>query len=310
MANPEYPSNVKDVEALLLDVRQLIEMGKHKKARKLLREIAKVNPKDDEVFLLFAHAAQKREQTIYCLNKALEINPSNEAARKFLASFQSPPTSKDPLPEEDQESEHEAIPAGNGSSKQAGAAIPLTQAYETGEEERKSTTNSKLIIFIGAGVLFIAIAGFLLFNVIGTMSSNARAREQFRDNANLFLLEGERLSALTEQGVTLSNFKDQLATVKSAYRRAATDWPDDFAEDRLVFDEAIEGWDLVHEIWEYDIDVGGSFLPDNSDLRRQARRYTGETSEYILIDEWIGLTMAIASDKFEEGGGSLTINLR
>jgi hypothetical protein len=138
-------------------------------------------------------------------------------------------------------------------------------------------------------------------------------RDRYRNNVNLFLLEGERLSALTEQGVSYLDFKDQLANVKSAYRLAVSDWPADYADDKMVFDAAIEGWNLVLEIWDYDLEYDRFYFPDSSTLLSEAQLYAGErdeTTNDIPVNDWIGLLMSIASNKFAGGRASLTANLR
>ena len=72
-------------------VKHLIKDGKRKQARSLLREIAKKEPHNDEVFVLFAYVAEKHEHAIYCLEQALKINPDNEFAQQLLLKIQKPP---------------------------------------------------------------------------------------------------------------------------------------------------------------------------------------------------------------------------
>jgi len=70
-------------------VKDLISQGKKKKARELLRKIAKVDPKNEEVYILFAQVAQKRKHAIYALERALKINPNNMNARLHLGTMRS-----------------------------------------------------------------------------------------------------------------------------------------------------------------------------------------------------------------------------
>ena len=78
-----------DISTSLEQVRTLIRRGKNRKARSLLREIATLDPKNEEMYLLFAKVAEKREQTIYCLEQVIKINPNNLIARSELANYHS-----------------------------------------------------------------------------------------------------------------------------------------------------------------------------------------------------------------------------
>jgi hypothetical protein len=69
--------------------RKAAEEGDRARARELLREAAARDPSSEEVYLLFAQVAQKREHAIYCLQRVLEINPDNDFAHRALEKMQS-----------------------------------------------------------------------------------------------------------------------------------------------------------------------------------------------------------------------------
>jgi hypothetical protein len=76
--------------------RKAAQRGDRARARELLREIAEREPNNEEVYLLFAQVAQKRDHAIYCLKRVLEINPYNEFARRALEKMQ--PQERAPAP--------------------------------------------------------------------------------------------------------------------------------------------------------------------------------------------------------------------
>ncbi len=58
--------------------------GDYSRARSILREAARYDPNNEEILLLFAQFAQKREHAITCYERVLEINPYNETAIRAL----------------------------------------------------------------------------------------------------------------------------------------------------------------------------------------------------------------------------------
>lgn len=68
--------------------RKAAQRGDRARARELLREAAARDPDSEEIFLLFAQVAQKREHAIQCLQRVLEINPYNDFAHRALEKMQ------------------------------------------------------------------------------------------------------------------------------------------------------------------------------------------------------------------------------
>jgi hypothetical protein len=58
--------------------------GDYSRARSILRDAARDDPYNEEILLLFAKIAQKREHAIHCYERVLEINPYNETAIRAL----------------------------------------------------------------------------------------------------------------------------------------------------------------------------------------------------------------------------------
>jgi len=66
-----------------------IKSGQKKQGGQILAEIVKQQPNNESAWLWLAHCVNTNQQKIYCLNKALEINPKNDEARKFTQKLQS-----------------------------------------------------------------------------------------------------------------------------------------------------------------------------------------------------------------------------
>lgn len=68
--------------------RQAFKRGDHVRARAILREVAERDPTNEQVYLLFAQVAQKREHAVMCYKRVLEINPDNPIALSALAKIE------------------------------------------------------------------------------------------------------------------------------------------------------------------------------------------------------------------------------
>lgn len=66
----------------------LIKLGQKRAGGQLLAEFVKHHPQNESAWLWLAYCADTDKQKIYCLNKALSINPQNEMARKELQKLQ------------------------------------------------------------------------------------------------------------------------------------------------------------------------------------------------------------------------------
>lgn len=183
-------------------------------------------------------------------------------------------------------------------------------------KQQNSVTIDKKVIFAFAGiggVLLIAIicvVGFILLNGGGISA-------EFKSNLNNFLVEAEKLNVLTEQGVSNGNFRNQLAEVKSAYSVLNGSWPSSLSAEKNAFDQAIKGWELTLEVWDYGLDrstyLNITYLPENSTLLKECSDYTNSNPEYALyntVDDWVGILMGTASQYFEQGKMSMDSKLK
>jgi Tfp pilus assembly protein PilF len=66
----------------------LIQLGDIAGGRKLLAQIIKTDPKNELAWLWLSTSLDDQEQARYCLQRALEINPQNQAAKNTLNNLQ------------------------------------------------------------------------------------------------------------------------------------------------------------------------------------------------------------------------------
>jgi len=76
---------------------QLIKEGKKKEGGQILLEIVKSEPKNENAWLWLSTCYGNEKNKIQCLKKVLEINPSNENARKALNYIEKISEHKEPI---------------------------------------------------------------------------------------------------------------------------------------------------------------------------------------------------------------------
>jgi hypothetical protein len=72
----------------LSEAVKLIKSGNKQAALPILKEITLANPRDENAWLWLYACVDRVEQKTYCLQKALEINPGNQPARKALEKLE------------------------------------------------------------------------------------------------------------------------------------------------------------------------------------------------------------------------------
>ena len=66
---------------------EIIRQGNLKEGAKILSQILKTNPEDESAWLWMSACVSDQDKKIYCLEKVVQLNPSNQAARKGLAAL-------------------------------------------------------------------------------------------------------------------------------------------------------------------------------------------------------------------------------
>ncbi len=77
------------------------------------------------------------------------------------------------------------------------------------------------------------------------------ASEESRARIISLLEKAAKLGTMTDQGVTLSPYKDQLAEIKSAWdTMSLIGWPSEWEKEQAMLEVAIDAWTLGLRIWE------------------------------------------------------------
>jgi hypothetical protein len=75
-------------EALLREGGAALRGGERERARGLLAQAVRLNPRNEQAWLLLAGAVSDPEQRRSCLERVLRLNPEHAIARKAMASLQ------------------------------------------------------------------------------------------------------------------------------------------------------------------------------------------------------------------------------
>ena len=67
---------------ILQEAYSLIKAGDRKRAQSLLVPYVNANPEDEKAWTLMYNAVDIPEEKLYCIERVLLINPSNEKAQK------------------------------------------------------------------------------------------------------------------------------------------------------------------------------------------------------------------------------------
>jgi hypothetical protein len=71
-----------------------LEAGDKVQACRLLGRAIQANPQDEQAWLWLSGAVESDQERLMCLNKVLEINPANEAAKRGVAALREKQASK------------------------------------------------------------------------------------------------------------------------------------------------------------------------------------------------------------------------
>lgn len=72
----------------LQDAIELVKSGKKKEGGQILAEMVKKDPRNIDAWLWLSSCVNSNEQRIFCLKKALEVNPHHNIARSALSKLQ------------------------------------------------------------------------------------------------------------------------------------------------------------------------------------------------------------------------------
>ena len=98
----------------------------------------------------------------------------------------------------------------------------------------------KLILRIIIGLIIFFVSAFIISALM-----QSRIPKEFKTNVRFLMVEGEKLIAMTEQGVSNEDFRNQLAEVKSSFALVERNWPSNLDEQKEEISKAIEIWDFA-----------------------------------------------------------------
>src|SRR5215470_12061485 len=87
MEPTQPPSSPSDPASLLTQAVDALRAGDKARARDLLGQAIRLNPADDRAWLWLSGAVETDDERRRCLERALQLNPRNEAARRGLAAL-------------------------------------------------------------------------------------------------------------------------------------------------------------------------------------------------------------------------------
>jgi len=110
-----------------------------------------------------------------------------------------------------------------------------------------------------------------------------------------YLLEAGKLNSMTGQGVSMSNLKEQLATVESSMQMVSDSWPSNFRPDIIEnFNLSVEGYNLALKLWvcSNKYEASQDVLPTEPDMYEYenyiayAKKYDGDGQCSLKFGKW------------------------
>lgn len=143
--------------------------------------------------------------------------------------------------------------------------------------------------------------------------------ELFKTQTLNYVKAAGKLSSLATQGVNISEFRDQLATVRAELDLLEQTWPADLERDTMKqFNDSVIAYDLSLQLWrgeigKYDPPVepninrwqdyiefaGSNLIVKTHPPDFIVERYRGK--KYLPFDENIRILMSIGSERFRQG---------
>ncbi len=143
--------------------------------------------------------------------------------------------------------------------------------------------------------------------------------DSFKTQLTSFLQAGSKINALSDQGITYNELRQEVAAAKGMYDLLVSTWPDRLSKDsQRDFDDAFTAWNLTTRLWNMKIqesdepvepDINGykafvAFAGNNLSYETHdnnfiVKDYRGK--KYLPFDENISILLAIAANDFKTG---------
>lgn len=305
------------MDAYLDSIKKIYDSGHKQEAIEKLKSTLQSNPAMEDGWLLLATFFQKPENKTLCYKKVLAVNPNNATALFELNRIIHP--------EQELKLRLGEIPQSNPLTLSTNAPNQIQQTpvivasvepppapqnnfvkpiEENVPDQTKSSSGSdKLLKWLLISA--VAFAGIIVIMLgILALSRNSQSNNETKQNVQEFLREAELLNTMTAQGVTINDFRNQLARVKSSYYSAAGGLAENYENENYGFQKAIEGWDLSLATWNAKVNY--DFV--TPELDQAAMNYL-DTSVFTVSDAWLTELLYEASTYYEAARDSINYKM-
>jgi hypothetical protein len=299
---------------------ELINSGNIPMGLKVLAEVVKEDPQNDMAWVWLSACYSEKERKIYCLNRAVKINPKNPLAIQGLTHLGEPLPVIDAFKEDAKPIEQpknlgvpeEEVPPFKGDEHASvlskfEAAINSTENLEPPEwsakprrprPARKTRGKSKPLFVVLLVILILILIGmaYVFFPRIKTQFFPEASH--FNENTQAFIQEVELLMAISDGSNNLGAFKTQQGLVYKAYDRLQPEWPPEMIYQKNEIDVAFKGWSAVGAI--ADTIKGSDECKVEGPLLVEVKAYTNSLVIDHTCGEWAESVMDIANRHFNQ----------
>lgn len=319
-------------EELLNRCIDLIRSGEREEAARILARIVQEDPQNDAAWAWLSVCFDEKERKLYCLDRAITINPQNlialdglakitpvpdlqaneeqlaqntlfedSAAEENAAGLKPDEFNHEPerqLPSRDwQEPEEKQV----AEEKQPIEALVAPQWSSVGRRPRRgrklrprvSPWLVALVIFLLAVLIAIIVFGIKLFL---PMVSSTPGR--FSERTAAFMQEAELLMSYSDGSNNFGAFTIQQENVAKAYDRMQADWPVELAYQKGEMDMAMLGWNSVGEIAT--LMTGEEECQVKGELQGTAKSYTNSLAVDKTCEDWAAALLDMANRHFNQ----------
>lgn len=287
---------------------ELIRSGNIPMGTRILAEIVKQDPQNDTAWAWLSECYTETDRKVYCLNRALRINPGNEIAREGLTRLgETLPAAEESKPQEKPLDVTVPIPRARRESvlsRFESAAISPEELEPPDWSSRgnrprparktRKKTNPLLVVVLIFLVLVLAVVSYLflprIFRQVFPEPSH------FNENSRAFIQEVDILMAISDGSNNMGAFKAQQALVYQAYDRLQSEWPEDLIYQKNEIDTAMKGWSAAGAI--ADLSKSSQECKVEGSLLDEVKTYTNSLAIDLTCTEWTMAVMDIAKRHF------------
>lgn len=295
---------------------QFYRNGDRLSALYIFRDAVTDDPNNINAWYGLALCVDAREQKIECLNRILKLNPNHEKAKQLLNNLQNPinpPNNQFQPPSIPVEhtnpprvSAYQQEPA-PGWFPQQQQPVSESNVIKSADRPKKPAKQNLFLWLGGAASLLGLLVVFVV--VFGVIRAN-KAAAAFKEDFDAFYKEANKLAMMTEQGVNMNDFGNQLVEVKSSYAMLDGQWTSKYINSKDYYDKAIEGWDLTLKFWKlrYAVNTDTASLSEIDEyygMKNRIASYLKMSNDDVdmlyFTDEVVGNLMTMSSGYFDQG---------